>query len=116
MSELGESNISIVNDVFIKQIHFRDVGYITKSHIHCHDHQTLLANGKIKVTIEGLEEPEIYTAPSILFVKAGLVHAFESLEPNTVLYCIHAIKGGETVDEAEPLVVGIENNALAGLV
>lgn len=107
MSELAEANISVVNDVFIKQITFRESGQVMKSHVHCYDHQTLLASGRIAMHVDG--ETTIRDAPAILVVKAGLTHEFMGLLPNTILYCIHAIKGGEMIDEAEPLVVGMAN-------
>ena len=115
MSELADSNISVVNDVFIKQIHFREAGWVTRSHVHTYDHQTLLAAGTVRMRVEGDPIVRVAVAPQILMVKAGLVHEFESLEPDTVLYCIHAIKGGDTIDEAEPLVQGQSNAELRAL-
>lgn len=114
MSELADTNISVVHDVFIKQLTFREAGQVMRSHVHCYDHQTLLAAGRIAMHVEG-EETTIHDAPTILVVKAGLTHEFLSLQPNTVLYCIHAIKEGDTIDEAEPLVVGMANTDLRGL-
>lgn len=115
MSELADSNISVVNDVFIKQIKFGKAGLMSRTHAHLYDHQTLLASGRVALYVEGDLTTHSYQAPAILVVKAGLVHTFESLEPDTVLYCIHAMKGGDTIDEAEPLVHGIANTALSGL-
>jgi len=107
MSELAESNISIVHDVFIKQIIFRKAGWIMQTHAHCYDHQTLVAAGRIRMTVDGLSTD--HEAPTILTITAGCVHHLESLVDHTVAYCIHAIKNGETVDTADALVQGIDN-------
>jgi quercetin dioxygenase-like cupin family protein len=113
MSELAESNISVVNDVFIKQITFRKAGDTTVTHAHVYDHQSLLAVGRCKVTVDG--EVSFWQAPSILVIQAGKHHQIEALEDGTVAYCIHAIKGAESIDEADPLVMGLSNRELSQL-
>ena len=113
MSELADVNLSLVNDVFIKEMVFREKGWKALSHAHIYDHQTLLASGALRVTVDG--EARDYRAPKIIVVQAGKYHMMESLEPNTVAYCIHAVKGGASIDEAEPLVEGTPNAALPSL-
>jgi quercetin dioxygenase-like cupin family protein len=113
MSELAESNISIVNDVFIKQMVFKNKGDMIVSHAHVHDHQTLLGVGSLEVTVDDLAIT--YRAPTIILIQAGKYHAIEALEAGTVAYCIHAIKGADHIDEAEPFVIGISNRALSQL-
>lgn len=113
MSELAESNISLVNGVFIKQMTFREKGDIALTHAHVYDHQTLLASGALRVIVGGtLRE---YQAPTIIVIQAGMLHTMESLEPNTVAYCVHAVKGGDSIDEAESLVQGVPNKDLHSL-
>ncbi len=107
MSELAESNISLVEGVFIKQMHFRDKGWVAVTHAHVYDHQTLLSSGALRVTVDGLVLD--YHAPTIIVIAAGKHHALESLEANTVAYCIHAM-----TDNA-PLVHGIANDDLRQL-
>jgi quercetin dioxygenase-like cupin family protein len=107
MSQLADSNISVVNNVFIKQMTFKDAGDYVLQHAHMYDHQTLIATGGVRVTVDGIETE--YLAPSIIVITAGKFHQLVSLAPQTVAYCIHAIKGGETLDEAEPLVEGLKN-------
>ena len=113
MSELADVNISLVNDVFIKSIHFTEKGWIARTHAHVYDHQTLLAAGMLRVTVE--EEEHVYTAPHIIVVKAGKHHMLEALEDNTLAYCIHAIKGGTCVDDAGSLVIDKQNSELTNL-
>jgi quercetin dioxygenase-like cupin family protein len=113
MSELAESNISIVNDVFIKQMVFRKAGDRVMTHAHVYDHQSLLATGRLKLTMDGAES--YWQAPSILVIEAGKYHLMEALEDQTVAYCIHAIKGADYMDDAEPLVIGLSNRVLSQL-
>jgi quercetin dioxygenase-like cupin family protein len=113
MSELADSNISIVNDVFIKQMVFRKAGDRVMTHAHVYDHQSLLATGRLKLTVDGAAS--YWQAPSILVIQQGKYHEMEALEDHTVAYCIHAIKGADHIDEAEPLVIGLPNTALSQL-
>lgn len=108
MSELAESNISCVNDVFIKQIRFRHAGDMMVTHAHVYDHQTLLASGSVDISVDGVVMQ--YTAPAIIVIAAGKHHALQATCDETVAYCIHAIRGGDSVDNAEPLVMGHEND------
>jgi quercetin dioxygenase-like cupin family protein len=107
MSELAESNISVVNDVFIKQITFPRAGMTMMTHLHVYDHQTLVAAGRLCVIVDG--EESYYQAPSIIVIEANKHHALVAMDDHTIAYCIHAVKGGETIDEAEPLVQGSAN-------
>lgn len=106
MSEFCEVNVSLVNNVWIKQMRFQS-GWIAQTHAHTHDHQTLLATGRLRVTVSG--EERFYQAPAIILIEKGALHQLEALEDGTVAYCIHALRDGET------LVDGIENEALQSL-
>lgn len=113
MSQLADSNISVVNDVFIKQMVFPYAGYTVMTHAHVYDHQTLLAVGSLRLTSEGRIRD--FTAPAIVIITAGTHHGMQALQDGTIAYCIHAIKGGMTIDEAQPLVQGFQNTELARL-
>lgn len=113
MSELADTNISIVSGVFIKSMVFKR-GQIVLTHKHTYDHQTLLAVGKLRVSIS--EQSTIYTAPTIIVIEAGKAHFLEGLAEQTVAYCIHAVTGSDDLDEADPLVQGRSNESLVGLI
>jgi len=113
MSELAESNISVVNDVFIKQMFFKEKGDTALTHAHVYDHQTLLSVGSLNVTVDGVSM--IYTAPAIVVIQAGKHHMLEALEAGTVAYCIHAVNGSADIDDAQPLVQGCANTELCDL-
>jgi quercetin dioxygenase-like cupin family protein len=113
MSELADTNLSIVNGVFIKSMVFTR-GQVVLTHKHNYDHQTLLAVGKLRVSIA--EKSVIYTAPTIIVIEAGKAHFLEGLAEQTVAYCIHAVTGSDDLDDADPLVMNRSNESLVNLV
>lgn len=82
--------IGCVSNLFSRQMHFETKGDIEFGHTHNHDHLTLLASGRLKVTVEGQDTE--FTAPHMIFIKADKKHILEALEDNTVAYCIHALR------------------------
>jgi quercetin dioxygenase-like cupin family protein len=71
-------------------MHFEKAGDAEQGHAHAFDHMTLLAKGKLRVTING--EATEFTAPQMIFIKAELRHELVALSDNTVAYCIHALR------------------------
>lgn len=105
------SAISCVSNVYIRQMHFEKAGDVNEGHAHVFDHQTLLARGSIKAVVDG--KTSYFTAPQIIFIKAGLMHEFTATEDNTLCYCIHALRDGDDVcDIIDPAGVpeGIDPN------
>jgi hypothetical protein len=92
-----QSRISLVANTWVKQMNFVKAGDINDGHTHIFDHQTLLAKGKVKVTVNGKDSE--FTAPTIIFIRAGFEHQIEALEDDTICYCIHAIRDGERVED-----------------
>lgn len=91
------AKISVVANTWIKQMHFTKAGDINDGHTHIFDHQTLLGKGSVKVTVNGKDSE--FTAPTIIFIRAGFMHEIEALEDDTICYCIHAIRDGERVED-----------------
>jgi dTDP-4-dehydrorhamnose 3,5-epimerase-like enzyme len=91
------SKISIVANTWVKQMYFAKAGDINEGHTHTFDHQTLLGKGKVKVTVNN--KVTEFTAPTIIFIRAGFMHEIEALEDDTICYCIHAIRDGEKVED-----------------
>jgi hypothetical protein len=89
------STISCVASVFIRQMLFEKNGDVNEGHAHVFDHQTLLARGSIKAVVDG--HTSYFTAPQIIFIKAGILHEFTAMEDNTLCYCIHALRDGDDV-------------------
>jgi hypothetical protein len=86
--------------VFIKQMLLKDAGTLVPQHAHVYDHTTMLATGSVRVWVEGVLKGD-FQAPKPLFIKAKVKHTFQSLEPNTLLYCIHRSRGGPIAIHAE---------------
>lgn len=86
--ELPEVEFSIVDNIFIKQMHLKDAGMFVPQHSHKYDHTSMLAVGSVRVWCDGALVGE-FNAPKPIEIKAGTKHTFMSLEPNTIVYCIH---------------------------
>ncbi len=80
-----------VDGVFIKQMLMKEPGTKVPQHAHEYDHTSMLAKGSVRVWIEGRQEGD-FRAPYALFIKAKLKHTFQSLEPDSLIYCIHNVK------------------------
>jgi hypothetical protein len=90
-----------VSNVMVRQMHFVDAGDKELGHTHPFDHPSLLASGRIRLTVNGQKTE--YSAPKLIYIKAQDVHFIEALEPNTVVCCIHALRNGwETDDIIDP--------------
>lgn len=77
-----------VDGVFIKQMYLKTQGTLVPQHSHKHAHVTMLAHGSVEVVVEG-HKIGVFKAPYPIFIEARKKHSFLSLEPETVLYCIH---------------------------
>lgn len=92
-----EVKLGSVANLFSRQMHFKNVGDMEHGHTHQFDHLTLLASGKLQVTVEG--QVSEFTAPHMIYIKKDKMHELVALEPNTVAYCIHALRLGNEVDD-----------------
>jgi hypothetical protein len=91
------TNISIVDNVFVKLHHFVRVGDTHQGHSHTFDHITLLSSGAVKMVDDNGEQE--YKAPHLIVTPKGVKHQFTALEPNTVFCCVHAIRDGDGVND-----------------
>ena len=92
--------VSCVASVYVRHMVFKNIGDIELGHSHQFDHQTLVAKGSINVKANGKET--VFTAPHCVFIKAGVEHELTSLEEDTVVYCIHALRDGTDVCDIIP--------------
>lgn len=92
-----DSKISLVSNVWIKQMVFNDVGDFNEGHAHTFDHQTLLAYGKVIITVNGKSKE--FSAPTIIYIRAGQIHEIKAVESGTICYCIHPIRDGERIED-----------------
>lgn len=91
------SSISLVANMWVKQMIFDQAGDLHPGHQHTFDHQTLLAKGSVELTANG--ETTVFKAPTIIYIKAGIKHGMMALEDGTVVYCVHPLRGGDQVGD-----------------
>jgi quercetin dioxygenase-like cupin family protein len=91
------SSISLVSNMWVKQMVFEQAGDVHPGHAHTFDHQTLLARGSVEVNANG--QKTIFTAPTIIYIKAGIKHGMVAMEDKTVVYCLHPLRDGEHVED-----------------
>lgn len=76
------------DDVFIKQWHFKTAFSLVPSHAHKYDHTTAVVAGSVHLW-EGNKFIGRFEAPSLILIKAGQKHLFQTMAPHTTLLCIH---------------------------
>lgn len=96
-------HIGCVANLYSRMMRFEKAGDIEIGHTHQFDHLTLLAKGKLKVTVEGLATE--FTAPHMIYIHKDKVHELEALVDETVAYCIHALRDKETGEILDPNMI-----------
>lgn len=95
--------IGYVANLYSRMMHFEKVGDIEIGHTHQFDHLTLLAKGKLKVTVEGVSTE--FTAPHMIYIHKDKVHELEALTDETVAYCIHALRDKDNNEILDPSMI-----------
>ena len=106
--------VGCVANIFSRSMYFRNAGDIELGHTHQFDHLTLLAKGKLKVTVEGVATE--FTAPHMIYIKADKTHELEALADGTVAYCIHALRNMDNNEILDPSMIpeGVNPLSIAG--
>jgi hypothetical protein len=100
----------IVDNVFVKLMNFPNIGDKINGHSHTFDHITLLATGACVMThrhSSGTTEKN-NEAPHLIVTPRGIEHQFIATKPNTTMYCIHAIRDGDGVDDVAPQDISLD--------
>ena len=92
--------MSCVENVYVRQMRFRKAGDVEHGHAHLHDHLTLLAKGKLRVTVLGKDTD--FTAPAHIYIKRNTEHELTALEEETIAYCVHALRDNDSGDIVSP--------------
>jgi quercetin dioxygenase-like cupin family protein len=104
-------NLGCVANLWSRMMHFQKAGDIEHGHKHQFDHLTLLATGKLKVTVDGVAT--VFQAPHMIYIHKDKNHELVALEDNTVAFCIHALRDGDGVgDILDPAMIPQGVNAL----
>lgn len=89
MNEIHE--LGYFGNIWVRQNYVHKSGQVHDGHKHHFDHVSLLASGKVRVTVEG-HEPKEFTAPTFIVVKKEHNHQFTALEDGTLWYCVFALR------------------------
>lgn len=89
MNRLHE--LGYFGNVWVRQNLLENVGDIHPGHKHNFDHVSLLASGKVEITVDGYA-PKEFTAPTFIVIKKEHRHTFKALEDNTLWYCVFALR------------------------
>lgn len=103
-------HIGCVANLFSRMMRFEKAGDLEVGHTHQFDHLTLLAKGRLKVTVEGVSTE--FTAPHMIYIQKDKVHELEALTDETVAYCIHALRDKETNEILDPSMIPAGVNPL----
>jgi quercetin dioxygenase-like cupin family protein len=96
-------HIGCVANLFSRMMRFEKAGDIEMGHTHQFDHLTLLAKGKLKVTVEGVSSE--FTAPHMIYIHKDKRHELQALTDETVAYCIHALRDKENNEILDPSMI-----------
>ena len=103
MSNPPAISIGCVANLYSRMMHFRCAGDVENGHTHQFDHLTLLAKGRLQVTVEGVVSE--FVAPHMIYIRADKNHELIALEDDTVAYCIHALRSKDTEDILDPSMI-----------
>lgn len=105
--------LGCVANLWSRMMYFEKAGDTEPGHVHQFDHLTLLAKGRLQVTVDGAVSE--FTAPTMIYIKEGKVHELVALTDGTVAYCIHALRDRDTGDILDPTMIpaGIEPTVFA---
>jgi len=106
--------IGCVANLYSRMMHFKKAGDVEIGHTHQFDHLTLLASGKLQVTVEG--NVTEFTAPHMIYIHKDKVHELVALSDNTIAYCIHALRDKENNEILDPSMIptGVSPLSMAG--
>jgi hypothetical protein len=88
--------IIAVSNVYCRLMNFEKAGYEEIGHTHFYDHGTLVSSGSVRVEIldddNNTVSSKVFQAPGFIFVEKDKKHRITSLEDNTIVVCIHALR------------------------
>ena len=103
-----------VANLFSRMMRFEKAGDTEIGHTHQFDHLTLLAKGRLKITVDGVATE--FTAPHMIYIHKDKVHELVALENETVAYCIHALRDKDNNEILDPSMIpaGVSPLSMAG--
>jgi len=97
---INRTEMGYFGNIWVRKNLLFNVGDFSAGHKHKFDHVSLLVKGRLRVEVEG-NEPTYFDAPTFVVIRKNHIHKFIADEPNTVYYCVFAIRDldGEPIDE-----------------
>lgn len=89
------------HNIYLKEMTYPTAGMSYHGHHHDFDHVTMIASGGVRVVFGAIpemgipEETREYRAVDMFVTRSFREHTITSLEPNTVVCCVHAIRNEE---------------------
>lgn len=83
-------NITEGAGFYFRTITLKKAGMVVPQHTHDYDHATLVGHGKVRAWRDDKWVGDFEMGEAIV-IPANCKHVFESLEPGTVLTCVHNI-------------------------
>lgn len=90
-------SLGCVANLYSRQMYFEHAGDVEVGHTHPFDHLSLLAYGSVNCVVDGQESA--FSAPCMIYIKKDKIHEFTALIDGTVVYCIHALRFGDKVED-----------------
>lgn len=97
--DVAVSTHGIGNNWLVRN-HFPRAGHYADGHYHFHDHLMLVTAGELEVVINGLRTR--YTADHIIIIPKQTRHQVCALKDDTTVWCIAALRDGETGEVIGP--------------
>lgn len=100
LADLPLEQIVEAGGFYLRSYLLKESGTIIPQHVHDHDHVTLVGSGRVRGWQDGICIGE--RGPGEVFeIPAGTAHVFQSLEPYTLLCCVHNIDSALSVKRKE---------------
>jgi len=100
---LSEIKHHFAAGVYAREMSMDAPGQIAVTHMHNYDHLSYLAEGRVCVTVDGLQTT--YDAPAMIVIAKGKSHCIEALTAPVRWLCIHGVPEGVEVDDVESVLI-----------
>lgn len=91
------TSLTLYGGIYALKHEIADAGTILPQHSHSFPHLSAILAGAVKVDADGVDLG-IYGAGSFVKIAARTKHTFVTLEPGTIICCLHAVGETEDVD------------------
>ena len=86
------SDVGFFGNIFVRKIVFSCVGDVMPGHDHMFDHVTLVSQGSVHFRCQVTGIDKTIVAPAFIETPAKAYHDLIALEPNSVAWCIFAVR------------------------